>query len=166
MNCLSRIILTGLTGAALIGGFLSTESAAGPAPEPVGTLKCRIEGPDVALHFASNRTVSCVYRPDGGGRRQYYTGEFRKYGVEVGIIGRTAVDFRVLSPRKRLAPGALAGTYRGATIEATIGAGSGANVLLRDGPGDIALDLGMQLQVGGLNAAVGVTRLELRPARR
>jgi len=165
MNCLTRLVLAGLTGAALIGAGVSDGSAQ-PASTPIGTLRCMIEGPDVALHFASKRKISCVYRPDGPGKRQYYRGKFRKYGVEIGVIGETSIEWRVLSDTPRLRYGALAGTYRGFTVEAAVGAGSGANVLVREGNDDIALDLGMQVQLGGLNAALGITQLELRPVRR
>ncbi|WP_170984258.1 DUF992 domain-containing protein [Rhodoligotrophos defluvii] len=132
----------------------------------VGTLTCDVPGPDVALHFGSNRPVRCVYHPRRG-RAQVYAGHFRKYGVEVGVIGNTSISWRVLAPTSRIPRRALAGTYRGFTVEATIGVGSGANILVREGEGAVHLDpIGMQTQTGGLNAAVGVTQLDLRPAKR
>lgn len=165
MRRLRRAVLPAWGAMALWAGFWGAATAA-PAVSAVGTLNCEVEGQDVALHFGSNRAIRCIYQPDAGGRRQIYEGQFQKYGVEVGVIGNTAIRWRVLAPSARIPRGALAGLYRGFTIEATVGAGSGANILVREGQSDIRLDLGMQAQTGGLNAAVGVTSLELWPVRR
>ncbi|HEX3859186.1 MAG TPA: DUF992 domain-containing protein, partial [Pseudolabrys sp.] len=61
--------------------------------------------------------------------------------------------------------GALAGEYGGATAEATVGAGLGANVLVGGSDRTVALQpVSVQGQTG-LNVAVGVTGMRLRPAR-
>ena len=61
--------------------------------------------------------------------------------------------------------GALAGQYGGASAEATVGAGLGANVLVGGSNRTVTLQpLSVQGQTG-LNLAVGVSGLELRPAR-
>jgi hypothetical protein len=60
--------------------------------------------------------------------------------------------------------GALAGTYTGATGEATVGAGVGANVLVGGSNRTVSLQpLSVQGQAG-LNVAAGVAELRLRPA--
>ena len=60
---------------------------------------------------------------------------------------------------------ALAGTYTGASAEATVGAGLGANVLLGGSDRTVSLQpISVQGQAG-LNLAAGVASLELRPAR-
>jgi hypothetical protein len=67
----------------------------------------------------------------------------------------------VFAPSGRIARGALAGVYAGATAEATVGAGLGANVLLGGSDRSIALQpLSVQGQAG-LNLAVGVADLIL-----
>jgi len=148
-------------------GLAAQPASAAPPPAVVGVLTCDVQGPDVALHFGSNRAIHCVYRPNGRGRPQTYIGHFRKYGVEVGVIGHTAISWRVIAPSHRIPRGSLAGSYRGFTIEATVGVGSGANILVREGDSTIHLDpIGMQAQTGGLNAAVGITALELQPVQR
>ncbi|MGB9657775.1 MAG: DUF992 domain-containing protein, partial [Pseudolabrys sp.] len=59
----------------------------------------------------------------------------------------------------------LAGKYVGATAEASIAAGLGANVLVGGSDRTIALQpLSVQGQAG-LNVAAGVAELILRPAR-
>jgi hypothetical protein len=61
--------------------------------------------------------------------------------------------------------GALAGQYGGASAEATVGAGVGANVLVGGSKRTVTLQpLSVQGQTG-VNLAVGVAGLELHPAR-
>jgi hypothetical protein len=63
-------------------------------------------------------------------------------------------------------PGFLAGDYVGASGEATIAAGLGANVLIGGSNRTVALQpVSVSGQVG-LNLAVGVADLRLRPAGR
>ena len=63
-------------------------------------------------------------------------------------------------------PGFLAGNYVGASGEATIAAGLGANVLVGGSNRTIALQpFSMSGQVG-LNLALGIGDLSLRPAGR
>jgi hypothetical protein len=60
---------------------------------------------------------------------------------------------------------ALAGNYAGASAEATVGSGLGANVLVGGSNRTVALQpISVQGQAG-LNLAVGVAGLELRPVR-
>ncbi len=61
--------------------------------------------------------------------------------------------------------GALAGHYGGATGEATVGAGVGANVLVGGSSRTVTLQpISVQGQVGR-NLAVGVAGLDLHPRR-
>ena len=61
--------------------------------------------------------------------------------------------------------GALAGQYAGASAEATVGAGVGANALMGGSNRTVTLQpLSVQGQAG-LNLAAGVAGLTLRPAR-
>ncbi|MGF7158686.1 hypothetical protein FHS85_000296 [Rhodoligotrophos appendicifer] len=137
-----------------------------PAAKAVGLLNCKVMGPDVALHFGSSRQIRCVYVPDGRGRRQTYDGMLRKYGIEVGVIGDTSISWTVMAHRNRISRGALSGSYRGFTVEATIGVGSGANIFMREGDQSVSLlPLAMQEQVGGFNAAVGAATMDLALVR-
>ncbi len=61
--------------------------------------------------------------------------------------------------------GALAGTYAGATAEATVAVGLGANVLVGGSNRTVALQPLSVTGQTGLNLAAGVAALELRPAR-
>jgi hypothetical protein len=61
--------------------------------------------------------------------------------------------------------GALAGEYGGASAEATVGAGLGANVLVGGSDRTVSLQPVSVQGQAGLNLAVGVSGLTLRPAR-
>jgi Protein of unknown function (DUF992) len=65
----------------------------------------------------------------------------------------------------RLGPGDLSGNYGGAQGSASIGVGLGGNVLVGGSANSVALQpLSVQGQVG-INLALGVEGLELRPGR-
>jgi len=69
----------------------------------------------------------------------------------------------MLAPSKDVPAGALAGNYAGVSAEATADLGIGANALLGGSNKSIALQpLSVQGQEG-LNVAVGVAELRLRP---
>ena len=64
-----------------------------------------------------------------------------------------------------IAPGALAGGYVGATAQATVGGGVGANVLLGGGSGQVTLQPVSVEGSIGLNVAAGVAEVELKYAK-
>jgi hypothetical protein len=71
----------------------------------------------------------------------------------------------VFAPSGRYSRGALAGNYSGASAEATVGAGLGANVLLGGSNRSFALQpVSLQGQ-SGLNIAAGVADLQLQAAQ-
>jgi Protein of unknown function (DUF992) len=61
--------------------------------------------------------------------------------------------------------GALAGHYAGASAEATVGAGVGVNALIGGSNRTVMLQPVSVQGQEGLNLAVGVAGLDLRPAR-
>ncbi len=65
--------------------------------------------------------------------------------------------------RRQRVFGALAGTYAGATAEATIAVGLGANVLVGGSNRTVALQPLSVTGQTGLNLAAGVASLTLRP---
>ncbi len=112
----------------------------------------------------SQKWVRCMFSPAGPGRREVYEGSISKFGVDIGATSGGRMVWEVYAPTGRRA-WALAGTYGGATAEATVGAGVGANALVGGNDRTISLQpLSFQGQTG-LNVAGGVASLELRPAR-
>lgn len=128
----------------------------------VGVLTCSVSG-GIGLIVTSQKTTVCTFDPRRG-RNERYVGVIRRFGLDVGVTGRGVLAWAVFSGGS-LAPGALAGSYVGATAEATVGAGLGANVLVGGSNRSIALQpLSVSGQTG-LNFALGVGDFELRAGR-
>jgi hypothetical protein len=147
--------------AAAVLAALSLFAAAADAKSGVkiGVLTCSVEG-GIGLILVSSKRINCVYQPSGGGRVERYEGRIRKLGVDIGVTNQTILAWAVFAPGK-IRRGALEGTYVGASAEATIVAGLGANVLIGGFKKTISLQpLSVQMQTG-LNIAAGVAGLYL-----
>jgi hypothetical protein len=129
----------------------------------VGTLTCDISG-GIGLIIASKKDVTCMFTPGERGPREVYVGAISMFGLDIGATTGGEMVWAVYAPTNRRF-GALAGHYGGATAEATVGAGLGANVLVGGSNRTVALQpVSIQGQAG-LNVAAGVAGLDLRPAR-
>jgi hypothetical protein len=145
------------TVAALVS--LTPLSASAQSHVKIGVLTCAT-GPSIGLIIASTEKAHCSFHPDVGHPEQY-TGHIRKFGLDVGITAGSVIIWAVFSPQSGYAPGSLAGVYVGASAEATVVVGLGANVLVGGSQKQFALQpLSVQAQTG-LNLAVGVTELDL-----
>lgn len=128
-----------------------------------GTLTCDISA-GIGLIVGSKKNVTCVFTPAQPGPREVYVGAINKFGLDVGATSGGEMMWSVFAPSNKKF-GALAGKYGGAGAEATVGAGLGANVLVGGSDRTVALQpVSVQGQTG-LNLALGVTGLELYPAR-
>jgi len=137
--------------------------AQGVARTQVGTLSCDISG-GIGMIIASSKDVTCMFTPASPGPREVYVGNIKKFGLDIGATAGGQMVWAVFAPTS-LPFGALAGDYAGATAEATVGAGLGANALIGGSNRTVTLQpLSVQGQVG-LNVAAGVAGLMLRPAR-
>lgn len=137
--------------------------AQAPNRTKVGTLTCDISG-GIGMIIASKKDVTCMFTPSQPGPREVYVGSINKFGLDIGATTGGEMLWAVYAPSTRKF-GALAGNYGGASAEATVGAGLGANVLVGGSDRTVALQpVSVQGQTG-LNLAVGVTGLQLRPAR-
>lgn len=152
-----------LLGAAAIALMVPQPMQAQPARVQVGTLACSISA-GIGLVVASQRNVSCNFQPDGGAPPEAYVGTMTIIGLDVGFTAGSQMVWGVLSGTNRYV-GMLTGTYAGATAQATVGAGLGANALIGGSNNAVALQpLSVQGQVG-LNAAAGAGALTLRLAQ-
>ena len=93
-----------------------------------GTLTCDISG-GIGLIVTSHKDVTCMFTPSQPGPREVYVGGINKFGLDLGATAGGEMVWAVYAPTTRRF-GALAGTYSGATAEATVGGGLGANVLV------------------------------------
>lgn len=141
-----------------------TAQEASQPKQRLGTLSCEVAG-GVGMLIGSNKAVDCRFKQRSG-KVERYTGTIGKFGLDVGVTGKTYLSWLVFNTAAtRIGEGSLAGTYVGASASAAVGFGLGANALV----GGNAKNFGLQplsAEAGtGLNIAAGVSRLELRPAR-
>ncbi|WP_460450851.1 DUF992 domain-containing protein [Alsobacter sp. SYSU BS001988] len=130
----------------------------------VGTLRCNVSG-SLGLIITSSKTMSCRFTPSRRGAPETYLGTIRRFGLDIGATNRGVLVWTVFAPTNAWQRGALAGGYAGGSAEATAGAGLSANVLVGGNNNTIGLQ---PISVGaqtGLNLALGVSALELTPAR-
>lgn len=129
-----------------------------------GVLVCEGEG-GWGLIIASTKSFSCTFSSSNGAVRESYYGIIDKFGLDIGVTGRTSLTWLVFGPAASIgpnyAPGTLAGTYGGAGAEASVGLGVGANALVGGGPGSFTLQpVSVQVQTG-LSVAAAVQTLTL-----
>ena len=125
----------------------------------VGVLTCNVSS-GFGFIFGSSRDLRCTFSPSAG-PPEHYAGSVTKFGVDIGYVQGGVLIWTVLAPTTSPPPGALNGTFIGATASATAGVGVGANVLLGGSGNTISLQpLSIQGQTG-LNIAAGVASLTL-----
>ncbi|MES1158531.1 MAG: DUF992 domain-containing protein [Terricaulis silvestris] len=145
--------------AASVLAMASSANAAG-AGVRVGTLTCHV-APAWGHVVASNRNMECSYQ-----RRnhnvEYYTGDIRRYGVDLGHTRGGTLVWAVVAPSSNVGRTALEGSYGGLSANAAIGVGAGAHVLVGGLDRSITLQpLSVEGNTGvALAAGVGVMRLK------
>jgi Protein of unknown function (DUF992) len=123
----------------------------------VGTLFCDISA-GIGLIVTSKKNLTCMFMPSQHGPREVYSGTISKYGLDLGVTAGGEMIWAVyVSSKKRF--GALAGQYSG------VGAGLGANLLVGGSDRTVTLQPVSVQSQDGLNLAVGVAGIDLRPAR-
>lgn len=142
----------------------SLGASAQPSPRvKVGVLECR-GAASVGFVVGSVTNLGCVLRAEGQPDDRYVA-TIRKYGLDIGITQESSLAWVVYAPVAQLGPGDLSGDYVGAQGSASVGVGLGGNVLLGGSANSIALQpLSIQGQVG-VNIALGVADMQLRPGR-
>lgn len=149
-----------LSVAALL--MFAAVSAPAQADVKLGTLVCDVE-PGVGLLIGSSKDLDCEFN-DVNGKVTEYVGNISRLGIDLGYTQATRIMWSVIAPSWHNAK-ALEGTYVGASTEATLGVGVGANVLVGGLRKSIALQpISLQGQAG-LSAALGAASLTLRIAR-
>jgi hypothetical protein len=158
-----KFALSAIGAAALMMGVsASAQTPQRPTGVNVGSLTCNVAG-GIGFIFGSSKDLNCLFaRTDGVAER--YAGTIKRFGVDIGFTKEAHVVWLVFSPGQ-VTPGALAGTYVGATASATVGVGAGANVLVGGSNQQISLQPVSVEGSVGLNVAGGVAEVELRPVR-
>ncbi|MEF0940738.1 DUF992 domain-containing protein [Rhizobium sp. BR 362] len=130
----------------------------------LGTLTCTSEG-STGMIIMSQKNLMCTFEPSGGGPIARYAGMIQKYGVDLGITGRSVMIWAVLAKTGTpFTDIALAGEYYGVGADASVAAGGGAKVIAGGTNRAFMLQpLNVQAQEG-VNVAIGVEKMTLAPA--
>jgi hypothetical protein len=155
-----RSVLAAASAAALLMGVATSANSQSGAN--VGSLTCNVAG-GIGFVFGSSKDLSCLFtRTNGTAER--YTGSIKKFGIDVGFTKEAQMVWLVFAPGN-VAPGALAGSYAGATASGTVGVGAGANVLVGGSNKQVTLQPVSVEGSVGLNAAAGIGVIELQFAK-
>ena len=128
----------------------------------VGQLQCDVAG-GVGWVFGSSRNLSCEFKPSNGPVERY-VGEIRRFGIDIGVTGRSTILWTVVNTGTDIRPGSLAGNYAGASSNIAAGLGLGSAALI-GGSGDQVALQPLAIETGtGVNVAAGVAELILRSA--
>jgi hypothetical protein len=160
-HMLRTAIAAACMAVAVIMAFVVSPAGAQPTRVEVGTLRCSLSA-SIGLVVGSQRNVSCIFSSDNG-PDEVYEGRMTRVGIDLGFTTGGRIIWEVFATTNRYA-GMLSGRYVGATAEASLAVGLGANVLLGGSHRSVALQpLSVQGQ-SGFNVAAGVGELRLRLA--
>lgn len=127
-----------------------------------GVLSCRM-APSIGLIVGSRQTMTCEFKSDRG-MIERYSGVMSRIGLDLGVTAGGQMAWAVMASAEMPAQGGLAGTYVGGSGDISLGVGVGANALIGGSNKSVALQpLSVEGQVG-INLALGIANLQLRPA--
>src|SRR5262245_55168904 len=121
-----RFLLAAAATAALL--TIAVTDASAQSRTKVGVLACNV-APTVGFVIGSRQDIACVFTPNYG-RRERYLGAINRVGVDLGATAGGRLVWGVWAQTSALPPRSIAGNYIGASGEASIGLGAGANVLV------------------------------------
>jgi len=123
----------------------------------LGMLVCDVSG-SVGLILGGTESASCTFQGPNG--TEYYKGRITQVGLDIGVTAGAVMSWAVFAPGQ-VGKGALAGTYAGATAEASFAVGLGANVLVGGSQNSIALQPVSVEGSAGVNIAAGLASFKL-----
>ncbi|HLZ82716.1 MAG TPA: DUF992 domain-containing protein [Caulobacteraceae bacterium] len=148
--------------AALMGAMglaVAAQADDRPAGVRVGTLTCHEAG-GWGFIFGSSHHVRCTFSSNDK-RVDLYEGSISKFGADVGYQQSAVIVWGVIAPTDHVGRGDLAGHYGGATANAAVGVGAGANALVGGFHKSVALQPVSIEGETGLNVAAGIAELTL-----
>jgi len=162
---LRHAILSHAIGIAAVALSLAADEPAAAQQVRAGLLTCDVSA-GIGLIVTSQKQVSCAFAPDRADiMREDYDGTITKFGLDLGVFGGGVMVWAVFTGTVA-GPGFLAGDYVGASGEASLGAGLGANVLVGVSDRTVTLQpISVSGQIG-VNVALGVASLHLGLPRR
>jgi hypothetical protein len=149
---------TALVAAATLATTATSPASAQDRRVQAGELDCSLSS-SVGLLVTSQRNVSCFFH-SANGPQAAYVGTLTRVGLDVGITSGGKMVWTVFLNTDRY-NGTLAGSYVGATAEAAVALGLGANVLIGGNNDSVALQPVSVQSTTGFNIAAGVSQLNL-----
>lgn len=140
--------------------FVTSMAAAGEPPVRAGLLQCDVSA-GVGLIFSEKQTMTCTFKPIGGGPVDSYTGKIEEVGIALGATTEGVMIWSVVSTANGIPHGALAGKYTGLSANASVGLGLGENVLVGGSERGFMLQPTSYEGQVGFNFATGVTHVTL-----
>ncbi len=146
----------------------SVTASQAPAQEKTriqaGVLSCTSSSGWSAI-ITSKKQFNCVFSKMSGTPVGSYKAVVRKFGLDIGISGKTALEWAVFGPARKVAgqyvEGSLQGEYAGVGAGVSLGAGLGANALIGGGQDSFALQpISVQVETG-VSIAAGIQTLVL-----
>ena len=144
--------------AATLAATVTSPTLAQDRRVQAGELDCSLSS-SVGLLVTSQRNVSCFFHA-GNGAQAAYVGTLTRLGLDVGVTSGGKMVWTVFVNTDRYG-GTLAGSYVGATAEAAVALGLGANVLIGGNNDSVALQPLSVQSTTGFNIAAGVSQLNL-----
>lgn len=148
-----------VAAAAVAAMALTTSGAMAATQVQVGVLTCDVDA-GVGMIFGSSKAVSCEFTRKGH-KTEVYEGSIDKLGLDLGITGGGKIAWLVFAATDDVNRGALAGTYVGASAEASLGLGLGGNWLIGGSSDSIALQPWSITGTIGVNWSWTFTKLTL-----
>ena len=147
-------IILGLT-------FATNPALAQSSRTRAGVLTCRTSA-SLGLIVGSRQRLQCQFKADTG-ETQEYKGTLNRLGLDLGVTAGGIMTWLVLAQTSTVPHGALTGRFVGASGDASLGVGVGANVLVGGTNKAVSLQpLSVQGKVG-VNLALGVAGMTLVP---
>jgi hypothetical protein len=146
------------TAAAILAA--ATAAPAADAGVKAGALTCTQKS---ATNYVLYSAVGfdCVYEPAGKGSAERYAGDIDMLGVDLSYTRDQQLVWLVFAPSSDVAAGALGGDYVGASVDAAVGLGVGAKVLVGGDADAFTLQPVSLSGSRGVGAAVGIERFRL-----
>jgi hypothetical protein len=148
--------------AAVAGHALASTANAAPHGGRVGERTCNVAS-GWGFIFGSSKDLHCTYHGNGN-RYEHYTGSISKFGADIGYTQGGVLVWGVFAPTSDMRKGALEGDYVGASAEANVGIGAGANALIGGFDKSITLQPLSLEGSKGLNVAAGIGSISLKAA--
>jgi len=145
--------------------LLAPIATANAAPQvQAGVLQCQ-GGENVGFVVGSVTRLECVFQSANARRPEPYVATVKRIGLDLGVTATTQLAWAVSAPTTQLPRGALAGSYGGFGVNASVGLGAGSNFLFGGPNNAYALQpISVQGQTG-LNVAAGIAGIDLEPVR-